>query len=420
MLRLSNHNLCFQFVGAAGTTNCFNYTLNNYGNVQGNADLFDQSSDIERGESTVLISESTVQTNNAADNVVTETTLAGFLNRNDTVQAPTSCNVRVRLTPSNPSKKGAVWFAEPVQVSNGFDTTFTFQISDHSKQCTQYKDQYLSMTNYKTCSVRGADGFAFVIHFNANRTSAIGGVGGQMGFGGIENSLAVAFDTWSNPGDDQIFTDHVSIQSRGVDANDALEAGLLGVPRIHKLADGQIHLARVTYYGELKPDYFNKLVASDSLLPYLKDNGEQKRVGTLVVFLDEGIEKDEPLLALPINLSLLLRMPTDQAYVGFTSSTGRFYEKHDILSWVWCDAQPCDEPTVNEFNYHQESKFSAVPKRYFPPGEGFGGGDTSGFPTKNKSPNTDPWLTPVTYFADGYTEGLSPYADQQVPPETLY
>lgn len=394
--------------------------MNAYGDVQGNADLFDSSSEIERGESTALISESTVQTNVATDNQVTQETLAGFLNRNDTQQSPSSCNVRVRLTPSNPSKKGAMWFADPVQVSNGFDTLFSFQISDHSKQCTLYKDQYLSMTNYRTCSVHGADGFAFVIHFHPNTTSTIGDVGGQMGFGGIENSLAIAFDTWSNPGEDKIFGDHVSVQSLGTAANNALEAGLLGVPKVHKLADGNIHLARVTYYGELKSEYFNKLVASDSLLPYLKDNGEQKRVGTLVVFLDDGIEKDEPLLALPINLSLLLRMPTDQAYVGFTSSTGRFYEKHDILSWTWCDAEPCDFPTVQDFDFHQQSKFSGVSKRYYAPGEGYGGGDTSGFPTKNKSPDTDPWYTPVAYYATGYQEGLATTADNQVPPNTLY
>jgi hypothetical protein len=105
----------------------------------------------------------------------------------------------------------------------------------------------------------------------------------------------------------------VSVQSLGRLPNDALEAGLLGVPKAHDLADGKVHLARITYYGDLQSQYFDKLVASESLLPYLKDNGEQKRVGTLVVFLDEGIETDTPLLAMPINLSLLLDLPTDRA-----------------------------------------------------------------------------------------------------------
>jgi hypothetical protein len=69
---------------------------------------------------------------------------------------------------------------------------------------TLVKDQYLSQMSYRTCNVHGADGFAFVIQNNVNTTSALGGVGGQMGFGGINNSLAIAFDTWQNPGQDQV------------------------------------------------------------------------------------------------------------------------------------------------------------------------------------------------------------------------
>ena len=90
----------------------------------------------------------------------------------------------------------------------------------------------------------------------------------------------------------------------------------MGVPRPHTLADGNVHLARITYYGDLQPQFLDKLVASDSLIPYLKDNGEQKRVGTLVVFLDDGVATETPLLALPINLSLLLNMPVDRAVVA--------------------------------------------------------------------------------------------------------
>ena len=101
------------------------------------------------------------------------------------------------------------------------------------------------------------------------------------------------------------------------------------------------------------------------------DNGEQKRVGTLVVFVDDGIAADEPLLALPINLSLLLTLPDDKAFVGFTSSTGRFFEKHDLLSWYWCDQQPCMEKDKSTFDYFQQSKFATAARlQSFSPGKG--------------------------------------------------
>jgi hypothetical protein len=305
-------------------------------------------------------------------------------------------------------------------VNNGFDTVFKFQISDHSKQCTLNKDQYFSMVHHRTCSVHGADGFAFVIQYSQDTTSALGGVGEQMGFGGIENSLAIAFDTWQNQGEDLLGVDHIKIQSRGTAPNDALSLGLLGVPRATKLADGAIHKVRITYYGELKAEYFTQLIASDSLLPYLKDNGEQKRIGTLVVFVDDGVDSYTPLLALPINLSLLLKLPTDKAYVGFTSSTGRFYEKHDILMWEWCDQQPCTTPMLKDLDFRQKGMLSSAKTQVYEPGEGFGGGDIEGFPTKNKSPDTTSWELDVSSFSSSRNEGLSDSASLQIPPNTLY
>lgn len=409
-----------KFNGAAGTTNCFNYTKNTYGDVQGDADRFNEDAPIERGETTVLISESFVETNEEFRNKETDEALAGFIHRADTVSAPQQCAVRVRLTPSGPSKAGSCWFSEQAPVNNGFDTYFTFQVSDHSKECTLSTNQYFSPLHHRTCSVHGADGFALVIQNSNNGTKAIGEVGAQMGFGGIENSLAIAFDMWQNQGEDTLSVDHVSVQSRGKNPNDALEAGLIGVPRAHDLANGEVHTARVTYYNDLRPEYLDKLVASESLLPYLKDNGEQKRVGTLLVYMDDGIATDTPLLALPINLSLLLDLPIDKAYVGFTSSTGRFYEKHDILSWVWCDQPPCDAPTLSDFDYHQSSKFSTTVLREFTPGPGFGGGDVEKFPTKHKSPDTSTWILPVSSFSKSRNTGLAEDSNTQVPPATLY
>jgi hypothetical protein len=85
----------------------------------------------------------------------------------------------------------------------------------------------------------------------------------------------------------------------------------------------------------------------------LQDKGEKRRMGTLLVFMDEGVANNEPLIAIPINLSVLLELPQDQAYVGFTASTGSKWEKHDILSWIWCDRIPCDSTSVAEFDYNQ-------------------------------------------------------------------
>ena len=41
-----------------------------------------------------------------------------------------------------------------------------------------------------------ADGFALVFMSPTNSVSSVGGAGGNLGYGGISNSAAVAFDIW--------------------------------------------------------------------------------------------------------------------------------------------------------------------------------------------------------------------------------
>lgn len=42
---------------------------------------------------------------------------------------------------------------------------------------------------------------------------------------------------------------------------------------------------------------------------------EGRRVGTLVVFMDDGIASDTPILAIPINLAATLQLQADEAFV---------------------------------------------------------------------------------------------------------
>ena len=194
-----------------------------------------------------------------------------------------------------------------------------------------------------------------VIHLDPNATSAIGDTGGQMGFGGIYNSLAVVFDIWQNPSEDSLGVDNVSIRSKGKERNDAFESGLLGVPRPHPLADGKVHTVRILYHNGLQVKYLDQLVASATLLPYLLGNGEHFHIGSLSVFIDDGIANDTPLLSIPINLSTLIALPSDKAFVGFTASTGKQFAKHDILSWRFCDQDPCEAVVKSQFIYHSTS-----------------------------------------------------------------
>lgn len=168
------------------------------------------------------------------------------------------CAVRLRLTASQPRQVASAWYAEPLPVLQGFETRFTFQLTDQSKRCLEVKDQHFGVRHYRSCSVHGGDGFAFVIHSHPNKTSTLGfeNANGkqrsQMGFEGLQNSLAIEFDTWFNTEQPDTFYDHVAIYSNGPQANSLLESARLSATVLQDLADGKVHAVKVRYYNELK------------------------------------------------------------------------------------------------------------------------------------------------------------------------
>ena len=169
------------------------------------------------------------------------------------------------------------------------------------------------------------------------------------------DKVAIEFDTWTNVDtqmSDDVFQDHISIHSAGpYSPNNSNQETALGYWRAYDVADGKVHKAKVQYLPYVETRYFELMTANENLVPYLKDNGEGRRLGTLAVFVDQGIVEDRPLLAIPVNLSLLLDLPQSLAYVGFTASTGRKWEKHDILTWDWCHSEACQGDMSERIKY---------------------------------------------------------------------
>ena len=191
---------------------------------------------------------------------------------------------RIRLTTANMELAGATWYLTKQSVQNGFHTNFQFQISNWSSP--------------------PADGFAFVIQ-NQSQT-ALGGGGGAIGYGGptlsdgIENSVAVEFDTYYNYEFPEPDAPHVSVHTRGMLPNSPLHDYSLGsTTNISNFVDDNIHTGTMNY------------------IP-----------GTLSIFLDNNI-----VLEVTLDLSSTLSLENGYAWVGFTAGTGLYYENHDILNW---------------------------------------------------------------------------------------
>ncbi|KAH8064195.1 hypothetical protein JL721_8338 [Aureococcus anophagefferens] len=261
----------------------------------------------------------------------------------------------------------------------GFESSFTFKVTDHSRHCTRHRDLDFSLELYEKCYVRGGDGLAFVVHKDPNGTAALGGFGGDLGYGGIEASLAVELDMDYNPdvagafAGDAAPVDHVEVRSRGRLPNAASGAEALLAPVVfHDLADGLEHLVKVRYLPYVDMAYFANFSVYPAAAPYMVDGGENRRLGLLLVFLDDGVALDSPSMAIPMNLPEMLGLDGDGlAYVGLTASTGKRWQKHDVTSWPDCD-EPSDDAT--RFDYHTASKSSGFNVAFkYTPGRGYGG-----------------------------------------------
>lgn len=185
----------------------------------------------------------------------------------------------LRLTEAKNDQIAAVWFKEKIPITNNFQTSFVFKISNH-----------------------GADGFAFVIHDSAAGCKAIGGGGGGKGYEKIEKSLAIQINTYENYALNRDPNgNHISVHSRGTNPNSAhhqyaLCCSKYGIPT---LADGKDHIIFIKYENNV-----------------------------LSVYLDH---LSDPVCSTKVDISKLIN--SEKAWFGFSAATGGLNQRHEISSW---------------------------------------------------------------------------------------
>jgi hypothetical protein len=214
------------------------------------------------------------------------------------------------LTPATKEKVGGVWYGEQIDVSQGFQTTFQFQITERG--------------------VYGADGLAFVLQ--VNRTPSLGKPGWQMGFGGISNSVIVKFDNYHWK--DNVYQpyDEIAVSVCGDSGDcDPDSNAVASVIRNDLFSDGKIHTARVEYAD-----------------------------GQMSVFLDDF---RQPMLRTPLRLPPAFDLSGGTAWVGFTAATGGDFQNHDVLSWTFVGVVPANEKMARNAG---ESSAISVPAQRAP------------------------------------------------------
>jgi hypothetical protein len=199
------------------------------------------------------------------------TTGSMVLNGNAAINPP-----NLSLTTTSPTfQKGSAWFPTALNIQK-FTTDFTFQLSAGSPT---------------------ADGFTFAIQ--GNSTAAIGGTGGNLGYGTIGKSVAVKFDLYSNAGEG---TDSTGLYMNGaeptVPATDMTSSGV-------DLHSGHVFSVHVVYDGT-------------NLTMTITDT-----TNTALTFTQ----------AWPVNIPGTVGANT--AFVGFTGGTGGYTANQSVLTWTY-------------------------------------------------------------------------------------
>jgi len=185
-------------------------------------------------------------------------------------------------------QSSSAFFTDSISLDNlaSFSAAFEFQITDPQ--------------GISDIDGQGADGLTFVVQANTN---TVGGVGGGIGYMGLDNSVAVELDTWRNSYVDGNDGNHVGINVDG-DLN-SIDLTALDT----RMNNGAVWTVWVDYDG-----------LQEVMEVRVSENSERPTDATVSASLD-----------------LYDTLGTTEAYIGFTSGTGAGGGDHDILSMVFYD-----------------------------------------------------------------------------------
>ena len=192
----------------------------------------------------------------------------------------------LRVTPSTFSQAGSAFSTSTVSLASdaSFSTYFQFRFTNPGGAC-----------DGQGC---GADGLVFVVQTVGNN---VGGLGGGIGYAGINNSVGIEFDTWNNGGIDANSSNHV-----GIDVNGSVSSLVLTEVTEADMNNGAVWNVWIDYNG------------ATNLLE-VRLSQAAARPAAAILSLTRNLAND---------------LGTPNAFVGFTSGTGAAFANHDVLTWT--------------------------------------------------------------------------------------
>jgi hypothetical protein len=283
-----------------------------------------------------------------------------------------SSQYAIQTTPATGYQGQSLWFSVPQKVVNGFTTWFAFKIDPNGET---------------------ADGIALVLQNAAgggndtdtgcaeqgSGVSAVGAVGGCLGYGGLDNSVALEFDTYQNNWDSN--ANHIALQSCGAGVANSPDHSTCNVsvtlnntsvstlvlnpttstanPTAVTLADGNVHQVVVIYNGPNDTPSNYLYVYLDP--PFVSGTHTPDPTQGATPIIQGGYD-----LTTSITPFINSGSTNDSAYVGFTSATGYYFEQDELMAWTFTthssvsQLQPLNPPGTPTIFYFGSYDFSVT------------------------------------------------------------
>ncbi|MBE9011417.1 hypothetical protein IQ250_14495 [Pseudanabaenaceae cyanobacterium LEGE 13415] len=215
----------------------------------------------------------------------------------------------LQLTPDAQNQRGSAFWATPIAFNpdTSFSTNFQLQITGSR-------------------GTNGADGMTFILQNSSQGTTALGGVGGQQGYGSITNSLAIKFDTWANTGE-------TSNNFVGVNLNGAWVGAVAGAIAPVDLNSGRPVNVWIEYDGQ--SDNLSVFVAGDTVTT----------------------RPTNALFSYNVDLFEVLG---NQAFAGFGGGTGGATNAHRVNRWQLDSWTPTALLDSRTFSYNDFSSLTGI------------------------------------------------------------
>ena len=205
----------------------------------------------------------------------------------------------LRLTPAATGQGGSTFTTSQVALGSGasFSSTFQFRFTN-------------------TGGIDPADGIAFMLQTVNNN---VGGTGGGIGVQGINNSVAIEFDTFNNGSNDLNNSNHVAVDSDG-HVNDGTSSS---------------EQFGATPYGVATCDFGSGhsqtgcMSNGDLWTVFINYDGTSKKLSVSVK--DAANAVDDVIVDASIDIPSIIG--STSAFIGFTAATGGGFENHDIVNW---------------------------------------------------------------------------------------